>query len=774
MADAFLDALLGQAGSSSEDSESIEHGSPFEKNHLNKNKKQPKNEIQKENSDNIDDESSINSDEVDGDLTQTETEEDYDETSEEGGEGVIKDGKGDATFLAPQSSGGDKVSMDMLLKSVGTSGTKKRLESVMSTNVDVSRVSIYGMQTAQQQIAKEEVKKELGEWMSAVDDSRRQRAVVYDTRGSAGKTRSLYGSDLETKREPISALEAQFQMIHDSQDQIDTAKAIKMNKEDEKKSRAELAILRARLASQATKLAQWSKIKSKSFRKMHKKALGDKEISQLDTDTSVERERASKERQRRVYADTGYLAFEDEKEAQPRNETEIRDQLKAVAEASDDLESMPFGDLPVVKAVSKQRKKEAQTLLDMLDGKSTNQSDKGKTVGVMSFGPNSSRILSSNNNNKNKNYTDNNSDGESDSEDLDKQNVDRRSKAEIAAEMKEKEKEKEKTLLENLAKQKKIEKIKERQANDVLFVENSDENDVQDQENISLNLPDEKDDNDNTFLPNPDEQENILLGFSNKQAQNTELTTNNASSRNVGKIFVKDTDNADFNIANSSQQTGTISIEQQKKEDMEKERQLLLKDAFKGAVNGNLFDTLKRTEEMSGKEVSELKKKTEEVNLPGWGSWASVTKKNNKPRQTQRAKQAKTLMNRKLSDALNKRQDKSLPNVFISQKALDNPSLKLPKVPSQFRNESEFNAVHGVPLGKEFTTVAEFRRSIMPAVIVKGHGAVAPITKEELEAAEKRREAVEKKLRAAKALEESNKKNIPKSGIGKQKRTNKF
>ena len=126
----------------------------------------------------------------------------------------------------------------------------------------------------------------------------------------------------------------------------------------------------------------------------------------------------------------------------------------------------------------------------------------------------------------------------------------------------------------------------------------------------------------------------------------------------------------------------------------------------------------------------------EDTVLPGWGTWTGAgipdKRKNSKKQgkqQKEQQRQQKFLKKSAEGVAPNHRKDAKLPNVILSEKRVrKNAKYLASTLPHPFENRQQYERSLRIPMGPEWTTKESFQANTKPRVIVK-QGIVKPMEK---------------------------------------------
>lgn len=142
----------------------------------------------------------------------------------------------------------------------------------------------------------------------------------------------------------------------------------------------------------------------------------------------------------------------------------------------------------------------------------------------------------------------------------------------------------------------------------------------------------------------------------------------------------------------------------------------LVSQAFAGDDVVAEFETIK------DKTVSEDAPQEIDETLPGWGSWTGDGIK--------KSRNAKKFIKHVDGIKLNQRKDAKLQHVIINEKRMKQAkSYMSQSVPFPFENKEQYERSLNLPIGPEFTTRTNFQKQIMPHVVKKQGKVVAPMDK---------------------------------------------
>ena len=128
---------------------------------------------------------------------------------------------------------------------------------------------------------------------------------------------------------------------------------------------------------------------------------------------------------------------------------------------------------------------------------------------------------------------------------------------------------------------------------------------------------------------------------------------------------------------------------------------------------------------------SEAPRQSSTTSLPGWGTWTGpgLTRKDKRANRTAVAAAKQTSSRNKISEGIpaDQRKDKSLDRVIISEKRQSKTAKYLaPALPHPFESKAQYEGSLRLPIGPEFTTKVTFQKMTKPRVVVKG-GIVRPM-----------------------------------------------
>ena len=167
---------------------------------------------------------------------------------------------------------------------------------------------------------------------------------------------------------------------------------------------------------------------------------------------------------------------------------------------------------------------------------------------------------------------------------------------------------------------------------------------------------------------------------------------------------------------------------------------------------GYQTDFEKEKEELAVKEASENLPSMDELHLEGWGSWTGPGVKPSA--KAERRKQAiEKERQRIIEEAKAGRKDANLNGVILSEEAF-RPVEKyaITEIPHAYSNPKQVKAQLSYPIGPEFNSVSGFKQLIKPDMITKAGAAIEPVFMSKMN---RRKERIVRMKQQRKALDSS-------------------
>uniref|UniRef100_A0A8B9HB39 UTP14C small subunit processome component n=1 Tax=Astyanax mexicanus TaxID=7994 RepID=A0A8B9HB39_ASTMX len=192
-------------------------------------------------------------------------------------------------------------------------------------------------------------------------------------------------------------------------------------------------------------------------------------------------------------------------------------------------------------------------------------------------------------------------------------------------------------------------------------------------------------------------------------------------------------------------------LEEEEEEEVHTEQAAIIKEAFAGDDVISDFLKDKRKQEEAGRP------KVVDLTLPGWGEWGGLGLK---PSKNKRRKFRKKVA------PPPPRQDKKLPAVIISEKRDASVAAhQVSQLPFPFQNPTQFESCVRTPIGQTWNTQTTVRKLTAPRVVTKMGAIIEPMSREDLVPKQKSNEA---KRGAAILLEEKRERGKKKGSGGKR------
>ncbi|KAI7156187.1 hypothetical protein KC349_g6462 [Hortaea werneckii] len=185
---------------------------------------------------------------------------------------------------------------------------------------------------------------------------------------------------------------------------------------------------------------------------------------------------------------------------------------------------------------------------------------------------------------------------------------------------------------------------------------------------------------------------------------------------------------------NTLKSPGNGQASEENDEDSDNENPLLTKEQQKSDFHRRAFagdDVQAAFNAEKEEDVASEDEKEISTHLPGWGSWTgtglsrSIQKANKK-------QQHNPLFKHKLPGGVRpeQRKDARLPNVIISEKKdRKGGKYQAPMLPHGFEQKEQYERSLRVPVGPEWTTKETFQRATRPRVVVKPGAVIQPMEK---------------------------------------------
>ncbi|XP_049321179.1 U3 small nucleolar RNA-associated protein 14 homolog A [Astyanax mexicanus] len=195
----------------------------------------------------------------------------------------------------------------------------------------------------------------------------------------------------------------------------------------------------------------------------------------------------------------------------------------------------------------------------------------------------------------------------------------------------------------------------------------------------------------------------------------------------------------------------TVLEEEEEEAEVHTEQAAIIKEAFAGDDVISDFLKDKRKQEEAGRP------KVVDLTLPGWGEWGGLGLK---PSKNKRRKFRKKVA------PPPPRQDKKLPAVIISEKRDASVAAhQVSQLPFPFQNPTQFESCVRTPIGQTWNTQTTVRKLTAPRVVTKMGAIIEPMSREDLVPKQKSNEA---KRGAAILLEEKRERGKKKGSGGKR------
>lgn len=546
---------------------------------------------------------------------------------------------------------------------------------------------------ANRHAAFEEIKKENEKWSAIAREQDAQRTITFGEPKMSAKSKKFHPIKSELA-ETINSILDEQKLTPEAQEKLEDEVNSKLTEKELKERALRLASLRRLQFYNEEKARRWKKIKSKAFRRLHKRDMAPiplEELAEVDPEKfqkeleKVEAKRA-KERitlrhkntsqwVRRVLA-RGLKSASDElkesyekqlklgeelmkkvnikkslegdDEEEDEEEEEIKDEVKAEGEKFEGLLNMKF-----MKEAAQKKENEIEELKKML---AEDDSKETKSTGIVT-------IARKAKGEKPKGKVVN-----ADGDDYVEDEVDEKAKKEIAEENGE--------VLDKQPEEKaskETEEIQEPPAAEAPVVEKQEPKKIspfqRKQNRIQRKTVDAK----QFFLEQPTENElnQIADGINFKKNEENEEVLNEMFGHN------------------------------------------------------DEFDREK--EELAIKEASASLPSMDEMHLEGWGSWTGPGVKPN-ARAERRKKQLEKERQKIIEDAKKNRKDANLEGVILSEEALKTVDrYAITDVPHAYSNPRQLKAQMSYPIGPEFNTVSGYQQLIKPDMITKAGAPIEPI-----------------------------------------------